>query len=196
MKRIVIACLLLVLLFAFAPARAVINPEDNVIGPYFDTSADLDCVEGMGMNAQIPVYIILTNPTFSEVRGFELGVDLDGNLMLLGEQFANSQALNVGGSGNYIVGYGQPTYTEQATLLMTLNLLHLGTADTPSHIVLHASSPSSVDVDYPAIITEGLETIPAGLHSEYRNFVSLINGSCSFEREESSWDGVKSLYRQ
>lgn len=196
MKRLAMACLVLSAAFACAPARAIINPDDNVIGPYFDAGADLDCVEGMEMNAQFPVYIILTNPTFSELYGFEFGLDIEGNLILLSEQFENSAALNVGSSGNYIVGFGQPTYTQTATLLMTVNMLHLGTTETPSHIILHGASPGSVDEDRPAVLLAGGEVLAVGMHSEYRNWSNLINGRCSFEEEDRSWDGVKSLYRR
>ena len=195
MKKLAMACLIAAAVLFAVPAPAVINPDDNVIGPYFDPGADLDCVEGLGSNAQFPVYIILTNPTFSELHGFELGLEYDGNLILLGEQFASNEALNAGGTENYIVGFGHPLRTEPATLLMTLNMLHVGTSDSPSHILLHGASPSSVDDDYPAVVTEGEVVLATGLHSEYRNFANLINGRCSFEQEDSSWDGVKSLYR-
>jgi hypothetical protein len=196
MKLLIWFFTLVVILAGAGPAFAILNPEDNVIGPYFDPSADLDCVEGLGMNAQIPVYIILTNPTFNELYGFEMGLDVDGNLIVLGEEFQNAQALNVGSSGNYIVGFGQPTYTEQATILMTLNVLHLGTPESPSHIALHGASPCSVDDNLPAVLLADGEIMPMALHSEYRNFVYVVNGSCSFENEEVSWDGVKSLYRE
>ena len=76
------------------------------MGPYFDLDADVDCIEGIDLNTQLPIYIILTRPTFSELYGFELGLDYGSNLILIGQEFANSQALNVGSGDDFIVGYG------------------------------------------------------------------------------------------
>lgn len=192
--KILVSIFLLV--FCASSVFAVINPEDNVIGPYFDESADLDCLEGVDMNTQLPIYIILTRPTFGELYGFELGLEYGSSLVLVGQEFSNTEALNVGGGDDFIVGFGSPTYTSEATLLMTLSMLHLGTTDTPTYFTLRGSDPSSLDPAYPTVLLPGGELLSTALHSEFRPYTYLINGQCGFDDEGRSWDGVKSLYRR
>jgi len=176
-------------------ALAIVNPNENVMGPYFDAAADLDCLEGVESNTELPIYIILTRPTFSELHGFEFGMDYGSNLILIGQAFANSEALNVGSGDDFIVGFGSPTYTDEATLLITLSMLHLGTATSPSYFALRGSQPSSLDPAYPTVLLSDGELLSTALHSEYRPYNNLINGQCGFEDEGRSWDGVKTLYR-
>ncbi len=183
-------------LFWALPALAVVNPQENVIGPYFDESADLDCLEGVGMNTQLPVYIILTRPTFGELFGFEVGLDYGSSLVLVGQEFHNDQALNVGSGNDFVVGFGMPTYTREATVLMTLTMLYLGSVDSPTYFALRGTQPSSVDPDYPAVLMADGELMATALHSQYRPYPYLINGQCDFADEDRSWDGVKSLYRR
>lgn len=188
---------ILALLMVAAPlAHGIINPEDDVIGPYFDLDADIDCIEGIELNTQFPIYIILTRPTFNELYGFELGLEYGNNLIKLSETYGNDQALNVGSGNNYIVGFGSPTSTDDATLLMTLSMLHMGTVNSPSIFIVSGSEPSSLDPAYPSVLLSDGELRSTALHSEFRAFSHLINGRCGFEDEERSWDGVKSLYRR
>jgi hypothetical protein len=189
--------ILVVFVLAAAPAaRAVINPGENIIGPYFDLEADQDCIEGIEANAQIPVHIILTRPTFSELYGFELGLDYDSSLILLDRVFPSQQVLDMGTGDNLIVGFGQPWPTSEATLLVTLSILHMGSADAPASLTLRGSQPSSLDPDYPTVLYDGDQLLSTGLHSDYRPFPYLINGRCGFEDEGRTWDGVKTLYRR
>lgn len=192
-----ISLMLALILLAAAPAAtAIVNPEDNVVGPYFDQSADLDCLEGVEPNAQLPIYIILTHPTFDQLYGFELGLDYDSNLILLGQDIPHSGVINVGNGDSIIAGFGSPTRTSEATLLVTLTMLHVGTADSPSYFNVQGSSPSSLDPAYPTVLLAGGELLSTGLHSTYRPYTYLINGRCGFEDEELTWDTVKTLYRR
>lgn len=189
--------LFLALLLLAAPAAfAVINPEDNVIGPYFDTEADVDCVEGIELNTQLIIYIILTRPTYNEIYGFELGLEFGSDLIKLDHNFASSQAVNVGSGDSFIVGFGSPIAAEEATLLMTLTMLNMGTINSPTSFIISGSDPSSLDPDYPTILLADSEMVSTGLHSEFRPLTYQINGRCSFEDEERTWDDVKSLYRR
>lgn len=185
-----------ILLAAVPAATAVVNPEENVVGPYFDQSADLDCVEGIQTNAQLPIHIILTHPSFDQLYGFELGLDYDGTLILLSQDIPHSGVINVGSGDNIIAGFGSPTRTGEATLLVTLTMLHVGGADQPSRFTVLGSSPSSLDPAYPTVLLAGGELLSTALHSQYRPYTYLINGRCGFEDDLLSWDGVKTLYRR
>jgi len=174
-------------------ASAVIDDDDNIIGLYFDSDADSDCLEGVSSNSQVPCYIVLTRPTFSEVYGFELGFDYGSELIHLGTTFANSEAMDFGEPGNLVVGFGSPTYTNDATLLATLDMMYIDISDSPASLTLRGSSPSSLDPAYPSVLLTGGEIISTGLHAP--TYAFQINGICSFDDTSASWTGVKSLYR-
>jgi hypothetical protein len=189
MKSLLLLCAALLLATS---ALAVIDEEENVIGLYFDTDADTDCLDSVSSNTQIPCYIILTNPTFSNLRGFELGYDYGSELMHLGTELANSQAMNVGSTGNLVVGFGAPTQTEEATLLATLNMLYIDMNNSPTSVTLRGSSPSSLDPAFPSVVTED-EMISTRLHES--QFTHQMNGVCQYTDLPAAWDEVKSLYR-
>ncbi len=184
--------LLIVTLLVASTALAVIDENQNVIGLYFDTDADTDCLESVGLNSQIPCYIILTNPTFSSLRGFELGFDYGSELLLLGTELAQSEALNAGSEGNLVVGFGSPAQTETATLLVTLNMMYIDMDNTPTSLTLHGANPSSLDSAFPVILTEN-ELIATSLHNS--RFSHQMNGVCQFTDLPAAWDEVKTLYR-
>ena len=174
-------------------ALAVIDEDGNVIGMYFDTDGDSDCLEAVSANSQVPCYIVLTKPTFSDLYGFELGFQYGSELIHLGTTFANSQALNLGSDGNLVVGFGSPTYTSDATLLATLNMMYSDMSNSPTTLTLSGSDPRSLDPAYPSVLLAGGEIISTGLHESALGF--QMNGSCSFENSLAAWGEVKSLYR-
>ncbi len=174
-------------------ASAVIDDEDNVIGLYFDPDADADCLEAVSPNSQVPCYIVLTRPTFSDLFGFELGFEYGSELIHLGTTFANSEALNVGGGDNLVVGFGSPTFTNDATLLATLDMLYIDMSNTPATLTLKGADPSSLDPEFPSVLLADGVIISTGLHEPTYPF--QMNGICSFEDHQAAWGGVKSLYR-
>ncbi len=174
-------------------ASAVIDDDDNVIGLYFDPDADSDCLDSVPPNSQIPCYIVLTRPTFSDLYGFELGFDYGSELIHLGTSFSNSQALNLGSPGNLVVGFGSPSYTSSATLLATLDMMYIDISNTPATLTLRGSEPSSLDPAFPSVLLAGGEIISTGLHDPTYPF--QMNGFCSYEDRPAAWSEVKSLYR-
>jgi len=175
------------------PASAVIDENENVIGLYFDTDADNDCLDTVGALSQVPCYIILTNPTFSDLYGFEIGFDYGGELLHIGTTLASSEAIDVGSDGNMIVGFGSPTSTQTATLLATLDMMYIDMSNTPTTLALRGSDPSSLDPAFPTVLLADGELISMALHDT--PFPYQMNGVCSFEDTDAAWDEVKSIYR-
>jgi len=185
--------LLLATVALSSPAGAVIDENENVIGLYFDTDADSDCLDAVGAHSQIPCYIILTNPTFTDLHGFELGFDYGDELLHLGTTLAESESINVGDDNNLIVGFGEPTSTESATLLATLNMMYIDMSNAPTNMSLRGSSPSSLDPAYPTVLLADGELISTALHST--EFPYQMNGFCEYVNEPAAWAEVKSMFR-
>ncbi|MCP4290611.1 MAG: hypothetical protein GY780_02080 [bacterium] len=188
---IIIICYLITV--CIGTVWAQMDEDENVIGLYFDETGETDCLTSVPTHSQIPCYIVLTRPTFSDLYGFELGFQYSSELIHLGTTFENDQALNFGSEGNLIVGFGIPTYTSDATLLATLNMMYVDVSNTPASLILSGASPSSLDSAYPAVLLAEGEVISTALHDPV--FPHQMNGVCEFEDRDAAWSEVKSIYR-
>lgn len=192
MKKLVV---LMMAMLVASSAFAIVDPDNDMMGVYFDMNADMVCVEGAAPYSNHVAYLVLTNPTFDALYGYEAGLDIMGPAILLTNVFANPQALNVGDNTNQIVGFGAPTMTEPVTLLATMELLYTAVDGTPVEIHLHGTEPSSMDPMYPVVLLADGELRSYGI-SAADGLVAQINGTCGVvATEEMSFDNVKSLYR-
>lgn len=194
MKKMII---LLSMMLVVASAWAVVDPDPNMMGFYFDESADTPCVLGAAPYSTHVMHLILTNPTFDELFGFEAGYDVDGPAQVLGTQFAVDDALNVGGPDNMIVGFGTPMPTTEATLLVSISVLYMSTTDEEVDFFLHGSDPGSIPGNLPVVLLADGVLIQVGL-SAATGPTSLINGDypCGVvATQPMSFDNLKSLYR-
>lgn len=191
MKKLVF---LLMALLVASSAFAVVDPDPNMMGMYFDLSADTVCINASPFTPQT-AYLIVTNPSFDALYGFEAGITLEGTGLVTGVTFANPQALNVGTPTNMIVGFGAPSATSEATLLATIAMFYTDATGGALGFRLHGTEPSSMDPAFPVVLLAGGELMSYGL-SAADGLVAQINGDCAVvATEEISFDSVKSLYR-
>ncbi len=194
MKKLVIlvlACLLLANV-----AFAVVDPDTNSMGFYFDANADIfELASGPYITVQVNV--ILTNPDFGVLNGYEFGYNIVGNYMLSGTTLMGVGPIDVGGSlGNHIVGLGAPMPTTPATILCILQVLLLDT--NPVAFTLFGAVPSSIPgSNLPAVLLAGDVITSIGTSSFVGDPLvnAYINGTGVVAVEEVSWGQVKSVYR-
>lgn len=188
--------LVLVLAMAIAgSAFAVVDPDANSVGFYSDLTADTVkmTVDPFSTNN---VYVILTMPDFDELFGFEFGYDIDGSVIVLSALFDNPQALDVGGPGNHIVGFGSPTTTTEATLLATMSVLYTDGASGPATLTLTGTEPSSIMPELPTLLLANGVLITGGDSTDIGNINFGFNYDLDIvATEPMSFDSVKSLYR-
>jgi hypothetical protein len=199
MKKLVV--LLLVSLMATS-AFAVVDPDPDMLGIYFDMNADSNCLPSQPASAAFFAYAILTNPTVPGVEAFEFGyenvvpVGFETSLFQLATTLP-SGAIDVGDGtpiqGNIIAGLAAPVPAAPATILVTWQYLPL--AVFPMEMYLTASNPSSIPGGLPVIQAEG-ELMQVGLSTGGPEFpVATVNTGCAVATESDTWGGVKSLYR-
>ncbi len=180
--------------FVASSASAVIDSGENSVGLYFDESADVYCVGGIAPNDHVMMYLILANPSFDFLYGWECGIDLAGDAMVLGRQFYTMVCFP-GPPNNMIIGYGTPYPTTIATPLVALEIMYMDSDLGPVDFYVHGTTPSSINPDYPAMLTNDGEFIMAGI-SIIEGPAAQINGDCTVVATENiSFDSVKSLYR-
>jgi hypothetical protein len=198
MKKLVV--LTLAALAISSMAYGVADPDVNSMGIYFDLNADV--FETVApVYVATPVYVILTNPDFDAVYGFEFGYTVEGlgGSLFSGITFAGTGPIDVGGvAGNHIVGLGAPMPTSPATLLATLTYIFLS-SDTMSWTLTGSTPNSTVGSVTPNVLLANDFILPCGLSAGLVDgapqVCAINNGGGVVAVEEASWEGVKSLYR-
>lgn len=198
MKKLVV--LLLVSLMA-SSAFAVIDPDTDMLGVYFDMTADMNSMDAVA-NVPIFAYVTITNPSAAEVHGIEFGYQLVSSagpgLMFRLANTLPSGAVDLGTStdltlGDYVVGLASPLPASEAVQFVTWQFLLL--VPQTVEIYLGPSTIQSIDDGLPAyeiggaIQSLGLAT--GGVDTP----VARINGLGPVAVEDASFGSVKSLFR-
>ncbi|MCP4290808.1 MAG: hypothetical protein GY780_03115 [bacterium] len=192
MKKLIV--LLMVMVMATS-AFAIIDPDDDMMGLYFDMEADNPEVMGALPYSTNVMYLVITNPSFDALYGFEAGYTMEGPGQVLSTVFANPQALNVGTADNMIVGFGSPTATAPVTLLATISVLYMSSTNEAVAFTLHGTNPSSVDPMYPVVLlANGIES-GYGLSAADGPAAGINLVESVVATDEVTFDGIKSLYR-
>ncbi len=193
MKKI--AALFCLITLGSTSALAVIDPDPDMMGMYWDLDADTPCM--LPLAAPVNLYIILTNPSMDAIGGFECGFTMEAPVApyILSATFANPQALDVApGFQNFIVGFGAPTICTEATLLVTLNVGNF--AGVEVYFYLHEATPASIEGSLPVILLTDESLINVGI-SDLGNGVTAVQSimECIVATDDTSWDSVKAMYR-
>ena len=170
------------------------NGGPNCISMYFDENAEVYCLDGVGFQDVVHMYVILTNPTHDIIYGFEFGFDMMGDALLLSASYHHPIILP-GSNNNFIAGFPDPIPTSQATILVWVDLLYLDSDQGLVEFFPHGSIPSSIDPAYPTIMLENGELILGNILTN-GSAMAQINGGCNVVSAESkSFDRLKSLFR-
>lgn len=203
MKKMII--LLLAGLVATS-AFAVGDPDDDMLGIYFDTNADQNC---MIAPTSVPfnTYIILTNTTAPSIDAYELGLDvvvpagMEGSIFRMTSLIANGtvSGIDVGTNdalgGDFIVGLATALPAQPAMILHSFQYMLLASMTVDFYMA--ASSAPSIPGNVPVVQNaEGSILMQVGLSTGGPGIpVANINGDCVVGVEERSFGSVKSLFR-
>ena len=204
MKKLVV--ILLASLVATS-AFAVIDPDTDSIGVYFDTNADLNCIDFIGGFMDIlPVYIVWTNPSASSFTGYEFGytneVSTGAMIMLGGTSYFNGVSVDASDvytgqtlqTGEHSVVTSVAIPTCPATILQRWDFVCMGgSVDFFLYKGINAIGailPQVLSGDGDKIQlmqSTGGDDIPVGMLNPV--------GDCVVSVEETSFGSVKSLFR-
>jgi hypothetical protein len=205
MKKLVV--LLLASLVATS-AFAVIDPDPDMIGIYFDLNADNNCLPAQPASLPFNAYLVLTNTTAPAINAYELGYQLTtppgmgGMIFRLSSVIANGavSGVNVGNeanvlAGDLIVGLASALPGSPAVVLHAWQYLLL--AAMPVEFFIGASSAPSIPGDFPVVQNAiGSILMQVGQSTGGPGFpVATVNTGCVVGVEEASFGSVKSLFR-
>ncbi|MEN8005466.1 MAG: hypothetical protein ABFS42_00500 [Candidatus Krumholzibacteriota bacterium] len=200
---------LMVLLLACLTATsvlAVIDPDPDSIGIYFDTAAEDNCLI---VPAGIPfmAYLILTNPTAPAINAYEFGLEnvvpagmeslfyrlatTPGNRVWAGPPIPGNNHLG----GDFVVGLPYSIVAEPATILHSWQYMFL--EYMPVEMYLHQSSNPSIPGVYPIVQNaEGSILMQVYQSSGGPDIpVATVNTDCVVGVEGASFGSVKALFR-
>ncbi len=186
----------LTMVFLTGSSNAIIDPDENIMGLYFDQEADMPCVDGLDYFDHVTMYLILTRPTVDAVHGFEAGFDVVGDIIPLSVEITcpSPCCMNMGTWNNIIVGLVLLPTTD-ALVLVRFELLYMNEDHAAVQFFLHGTQPSSLDPAYPAILLADGELMSTGI-STSEGPTAQINGECSVvETVNYQFEQVKSLFR-
>jgi hypothetical protein len=204
MKKLVV--LLLASLIA-SSAFAVVDPDPNSCGIYFDLTADNNCLT-TGPSIPFFAYLILTNTTAPAVSAYEVGyrnvvpAGMEGLLFRLASSIANGavSGLDLGNStnileGDHIVGLAAPIITGPATVLHAWQYMLLSTFSM--EMFIGSASQSSIPGTFPVILNAANSTLFTAGQSTggVDTPVATVNLPCVVGVEDASFGSVKSLFR-
>ena len=168
-------------------------PETNeAIGLYFDTGATQTCTDAAFL-AHIPAYIIYTDPSIAETRGFECGIQLTGAANTSVSVTYPLQATDVGTFDsenyifNYIAGYADPMPTTSATVMATMDIFFLDMVTVTMNML--PANPSSSANGLPMVMLEDFSLLDVQIATP--EDILATAGEC----DGASFDGVRNLYK-
>ena len=198
MKTLAIALLAALLPTA---SMAVIDPDPDLLGIYFDTEADNNCLQ-VASGTAFTAYVILTNTSQAGVEAFEFGYENEFDNDFYGlfvrlSQTLPSNSIDVGSgdasSGFVQAGLAYPLPAASALVLVTWKYMALDTF--PVLMYLGPADNPSLPDGMPVIQNSDHELMAVGIIGGNPNrSVAAVNGVCGAE-EDMNWGTLKSNFR-
>lgn len=192
MKKLV--AILMASLFVASIASAVVDPDTDMMGYYFDLDADDYC--GSFVAGPANFYIMWTNPSKALLQGYECNITIEGAYSVTGVEWPTN-ATNAGTNMNQIVGYATPVPTSEATVLATISGFYMDFAGGAAYVYMNPANPSSFGGSVGVVFVEDGATKLLPIGTSVLEGPSLqINGDCIvIPTESESLGNVKSLFR-
>lgn len=207
MKKLV--ALLLTMLVATS-AFAVIDPDTDMMGFYFDQSGDNNCAAVVN-NVPTFVYVLYTSPSVEFVEAFTFGYNISVAPGFEALMFKLAEVLPPGGirvgedgdtvpeGGDFGVGLAEPLFPANGTAVLVSFTFMILSPGMEAAFNLTANSIPSLpgNLDLPEIQGPGggAGLMTVGFSTEGGLRSAVMNGDCPVAEEVDSWGSVKSLYR-
>lgn len=187
------AILPLIIALLILPAAAyAVDCGPNCLGLYFEPTADTWCGQ-VAAFTQVPLYLVVTDPSMAEVSGIAFYVDLDGPIQLLGVTFGSPIICDTFTPDAYCGVWDPPLATTPATVLAMLTVM-VTDASTPAFVILRGFNPPEGEQVW--VTLPGDQQAPLYFSTGVGMPLVQINGECGIVPTESSaWGSLKSLYR-
>ena len=186
---------ILVLCLVGGSAAGIVDPTPDLLGLYFEETADTYCLEWLTPYTPFDMYAVYTNPTVPEIVGFEFGMETPAELMLLQVSVACNPFWDPVEDYPYVVACGSPLTVSEATVLVHFRFIILSTNTEPIHFFMHAADLPSIPGEYPLVGLPDGSLLPLQVRGAPDQPTALIFDDCTVDTEPTSWDSLKAIYR-
>jgi hypothetical protein len=189
MRKIVNACLMLILIVSVAGAEPRIVPEH--IGLYFDEAGEQSCKDSFAFMGTFPMWLLYVNPQEDAIGSYSVGITLSEPDMVafLEAQFP-CQYISINPLDLEDLNIPCPVLCTDVTFLGQFSFLFLGMEPGEMYFRVHNAASNPVGGDQPVVYLAG---------DAYRQIQPgsdpWIMICCGVADSKESWGGVKSLYR-
>ena len=193
----------LILVGSVVPGFATVDPDPDQIGIYFDTNADVTCID---VPPSVPfwAYVVITNPS-SEILGVEFSLCIEyiggyeSMLFLLSDEWwfgPRIQPVELDWCpGGVIMGWGTPLIPQEANAVV-VGLRYMLLSDMGLQFYLGPVFPPSIEDGLPAYLGTGNVVLPLGVSSGDPGLpVASVNGCNAVTVEGTTFGRMKCLFR-
>lgn len=193
MKTILLVLGTMILTWGYADAQ--LNPEPNLLGLYFDTEAERNCIEGVAPFQVVTMHAILTTPNMEEIMGFEFGMDVVGEAIILETMVPGNPFWDPIENVPYVVGFGSPQPLGPINILVTFSILYIDVTSLPVAFYLREADAPSGPWDLPGVLFPDGEFVPVVINYSIGNASATINEICVVDTQPRALESVKALFR-
>lgn len=176
-------------------AWGIADPTPDLLGLYFEETADTYCLEWIAPYTPFDMYAVYTNPTVSEIMGFEFGMETPASLTMLQVTVACNPFWDPIENVPYVVGCGSPLPVGDATILVHFRFMNLTGNTDPIHFFVHAAEMPSIPGENPVVWLPDGNLLPLLVRGAPDEPTALIYDECTVDTEPTTWDSLKAIYR-
>ncbi len=186
-------------------AFAVVDPDPDMLGVYFDENANINSIEDQPEGESFFAYFILTKPTMSAVWGFDFGYrvvvpsGMEDRILRLGRLLPTGSTPSLDDmslyNGWYTIGIDPNLLTTEATVLVQWELMI--TAPIPIEFFLGASPFDYFEDGLPEIQSPSGQILPVGLSTGGPDIpVATVNlPGAPVAADNAAWGQIKAMFR-
>jgi len=178
-------------------AGAVIDPDPDMVGVYFDMNADIYCTTAP-VGAPFDAYLMFTNISCpAGLYGWEANVEITAGVYVLAWTLTGS-AINASSPPDFAVGLASPLPWQPAIMVLTMTVGVF--APGAIEFMLHPANLSSFTPPLPGYAAGDdpgdLRSCGYSAGPDEGLVCAVINGDCQVvDSEDATWGSVKALYK-
>lgn len=189
-------CLALLALWCIiaGSAWAVGDSTPDLLGLYFDETADVYCQEWVAPFTPLFMYAVYSNPSVPEIIGFDFGLDMPANVILLEVMaLCGNMWLPISPGSPYVIPCDLPFPVGPTTTLVRFTFLPL--TSSPTFFSLQGTPDSPRPEFSPGVWLPGGDYLPVQVHGGVDGPTAMMFVLCTVDNQPSTWDALKATYR-